>query len=260
MRCPVSWGTYLGYVGVSFCRWVFPTLKTGLLLSMEISYHVHSILPNLSENGSEGLEWSWSPPYSLCPLLNLIPSFELCLPLEARTRTFAPEKRSSYLHIAPFSSHILFFLTTCYYHNPWLLLPTILGLLQDCPAVSVFETCTLAPYLLGFCRHAASVNTLPEKPCDFHLSWLPFRCNLMIWLNSNIFSTWEGHLQEEERLHGRNDLVEQVHFFCMEQKEDVCPRQAAPLTCESSELALKSSILMHKGNNEQIFCRTIWCY
>lgn len=38
----------------------------------------------------------------------------------------------------------------------------------------------------------------------------------MIWLNSNISSTWECYLQEEDRPDGSNDLVEQVNFFCIE--------------------------------------------
>lgn len=165
---------------------------------MEISYHVHSILPDLSENVSEGLGWPWSPPYSPCPLRPHSCTWAvLCLSLGARTRTFGPRKVLSLPPHSLFSSHILFFLTTCYYqqslavitNNPW----SASGL-SSCLNVWNMHISPLSSRLLQTCiecKHSA------EKPCDFHLSWLPFRCNLMIWLNSNILSTWEGHLQEE---------------------------------------------------------------
>lgn len=105
-------------------------------------------------------------PHTVHAHFDLIPALELCCAYlwEPEHGRLAPEKCCPYLHIASspaiscsFSQHVIT-------NNPWLLLPTILGQLQDYPAVSMFETCTLAPYLLSFCRHALSVNTVPRNP------------------------------------------------------------------------------------------------
>lgn len=54
-------GACLGFMGVPLYRSVLPALRTGFLLSMQSSYHLQSVLSDLSGHGLEGhkgLGWS----------------------------------------------------------------------------------------------------------------------------------------------------------------------------------------------------------
>lgn len=123
---------------------------------MQSSHHAQFSLSDFSGIGSEGfgsLEWCWSPPYSPCPLLCLIPALELCLYLSficsSQNRMFVMEKCCLPLH-SPFSSHILFLLS--------LLSPTILGYYQQILSVS-----TNSPWpstmISGYYQQSLSIST-----------------------------------------------------------------------------------------------------
>lgn len=83
--------------------------------------------------------WSTGHAYFSTSFLHLLVLFS-----RSQNKGICPRKVLPYLHMVHFSSHILFLLTDCSYQ------PSLVG--STAIQLSVFETYTLAPCLLGFYR------------------------------------------------------------------------------------------------------------
>lgn len=88
------------------------------LLSMQISSHAESALPDLSRNGLEpfgGLWWSWPLSQIPCPLLNLFLHCAVlcCADLQEPKQGHLSQESAALALMGPFSGHILFFPTEC---------------------------------------------------------------------------------------------------------------------------------------------------
>lgn len=125
-------GSALGFLGVPFQRKVFPTLDINISFSMQNSYHVQFVFPDLSGNGLAGFGWSQSP-------LQSMPSSQphsctcTALCLSPRDRSRALSQKSAALSPATSCSFSQCGIT----YIPCLSIPRALGWAHSHSAISV---------------------------------------------------------------------------------------------------------------------------